>query len=131
MGTTGYPLEIPYDNGINAPQSIRTLMYFSNELTSRYPSGNYRLIVEGTGQVSFSGGATGTYATPVDVFVPVNSNQGGTMLNIDLSSASDPVKNIRFVMPEFHTTFANDPFHTDLLTFIEDFQVIRLWIGEN
>ncbi|MEZ4950168.1 MAG: hypothetical protein R2784_12375 [Saprospiraceae bacterium] len=54
LGADGYPLEIPFlDNGIDGPQSIRTLMVW--DLEEHYPGGNYRLVAEGTGIIRLWG----------------------------------------------------------------------------
>ena len=50
LNSNGYPIEIPYDDGVNPPQAIRTLMYFG-DLKGNYPEGNYRLISSGDGQI--------------------------------------------------------------------------------
>lgn len=132
LGANGYPLEIPYNNGIDPPQAIRTLMFFG-DLQGKYPSGDYRLIASGTGQIRLTGAASGTYTCPVDTLVNVQSSLGGIILEIDTSVVTDPVRDIRFIMPGFHNTYAQAPFHPDLLSFIDDFQVIRFmnWMKTN
>lgn len=132
LGANGYPLEIPYDNGIDPPQAIRTLMFFG-DLEGQYPSGNYRLIASGTGQIRLTGAANGTYTCPVDTIVNVQSNLGGIIFEIDTSLVTDPVKDIHFIMPGFHNSYSQEPFHPELLSFIDDFQVIRFmnWMKTN
>jgi hypothetical protein len=129
----GYPLEIPYDNGSDPTQSIRTLMYFGDDLAGYYPGGNYRLIASGTGRISLWGAASGSFRCPVDTLVFVNSSFGGIGLEIDTSVAADPVRDIHFVMPGFHNTYDSAIFHPNLTDFIEDFQVIRFmdWMKTN
>jgi len=132
LGPNGYPLEIPYNNGVDPPQAIRSLMFFGN-LQDRYPTGYYRLIASGTGQISLRFAATGTFSCPVDTLVWVESSLGGIALEIDTSLAADPVGDIHFIMPGFENTYSTNPFHPDLLNFIEDFQVIRFmdWMETN
>jgi len=132
LGPNGYPLEIPYDNGIDPPQAIRTLMFFGN-LNGRYPGGMYRLISLGSGQIRLRGAAQGTFSSPVDTLVVVDPTQGGVMLEIDTSLVSDPIRDINFIMPGFHQSFQQDPFHPDLLSFLEDFQGLRFmdWVKTN
>lgn len=128
----GYPLEIPYNNGTDPGQGVRALMYFG-ELENIYPQGNYRLIVEGTGVVRLWGGANGTFQCPVDTYVNVENSNGGVALEIEESLASDPVHNIRFIMPGFDNVYNTDPFHPDLIDFLDDFEVIRFmdWLKTN
>ncbi|MFT5512355.1 MAG: hypothetical protein ACI8SE_000753 [Bacteroidia bacterium] len=132
LRTDGYPLEIPYENGIDPPQAIRTLLFFGS-LDGRYPSGNYRLIASGTGKIRLRFAANGTFTCPVDTMISVNSSVGGIALEIDTSLASDPVRDIHFVMPGFENTFTTNPYHPDLLSFVKDFQVIRFmdWMKTN
>jgi hypothetical protein len=132
FGPNGYPAEIPYDNGEDPPQLIRTLMYFG-ELNGKYPSGMYRLIASGSGQIRLWGAASGTFQCPVDVLVPVNSENGGIALEIERSEKVDPVRDIRFIMPGHHDTCLDEPFHPDFLEFLQDFQVIRFmdWMKTN
>jgi hypothetical protein len=131
LNSQGYPLEIPYHDGINPPQGIRTLLFFG-DLAGIYPGGNYRFMASGTGQISFSGALNGTYNCPIDTILNVN-NTGGIILEIDVSQASDPIHDIHFVMPGHHTTFLQEPFHPELISFIEDFQVLRFmdWQSTN
>lgn len=132
LGPQGYPLEIPYDNGVNPPQAIRTLMYFG-DLEGKYPAGNYRLIAEGSGQIRLWGAAQGTFSCPVDTLVMVDPSRGGVALEIDSSFQADPIHDIHFVMPGFHQSFEREPFHPDFLHFLEDFQCIRFmdWMKTN
>ena len=132
LDTNGYPLEIPWDNGIDPPQLIRTLMYFG-DLNSHYPGGAYRLIASGNGQIRLWGAATGTFTCPVDTQVMVFPESGGIALEIERSDISDPVTEISFVMPGHFTSFETLPFHPELLDFLKDFQVIRFmdWLKTN
>ena len=133
LGPDGYPLEIPYDNGMDPPQAIRTLMFFG-DLQGRYPAGMYRLIAEGSGQISLWGAAQGTFQCPVDTLVMLSPTPSdGVALEIESSLASDPVRDIHFVMPGFHQHFEKAPFHPEFLSFLEDFQCIRFmdWMKTN
>lgn len=132
LGPNGYPLEIPYDNGIDPPQVIRTLLFFG-DLANRYPEGMYRLIASGSGQISFWGAAHGSFTCPVDTLVAVNNENGGLALEIEVSDINDPVRDIHFIIPGFHDTWMEAPFHPDFLSFVEDFQMIRFmdWMKTN
>lgn len=120
LGENGYPLAIPYDNGQTQAQAVRTLMLW--DLPDPFPSREYRLIVEGEGQVSLQFGAGGTFTCPVDTLVSVS---GGLALRIDASSESNPISNIQFLRPEYTENFQDHTFTERLLTFLDDFQVIR------
>ncbi|MEZ4685799.1 MAG: Ig-like domain-containing protein [Bacteroidia bacterium] len=132
MRADGYPLEIPYNNGTDPEQSIRTLMYFG-ELEDKYPGGSYRLIASGQGRIRLWGAASGSFRCPVDTLVFVDSSFGGVALEIDTSLAADPVRDIHFVMPGFHNNYDSVIFHPNLTDFIQDFQAIRFmdWMKTN
>jgi len=120
LGENGYPLSIPYDNGQNPPQAVRTLLLW--DLPAPFPTGEYRLIVEGEGQVSLRFGASGTFTCPVDTMVSVS---GGVALRIDASSEGNPISNIQFIRPEYADSVHDHTFTNALLDFLDDFQVIR------
>jgi hypothetical protein len=124
LGPTGYPIEIPYDDGVNPPQAIRTLMLWDAQ--SHYPGGAYRLIAEGEGQIRLWGAATATFTCPVDTLVTVNPvQQGGVALEIERSEAANPVQNIRFIYPDYVDSYTSQTFTDEFLNFVAGFQSIR------
>ena len=133
MGTDGYPLQVPFTVGTSPAQHVRTLFYATNALNGLYPAGMYRLVASGSGQIRLWGGAVGTFSCPVDTLVSVNNTSGLISLEIELSQQSNPVRDIRFVMPGHHTTYQSNPFHPALLDFLQDFQCIRFmdWMKTN
>lgn len=132
LGPNGYPLEVPYDDGTNPPQGLRSLLFFG-DLNGIYPAGSYRLRVMGTGVINLEVGTVGTFNCPVDTVVTVSNTAGGVFIDIVQSSVADPISEINFVMPGFHSTYTAEPFHPKFLDFIEDFQVIRFmdWLSTN
>ena len=132
LRSDGFPVEIPYDNGVDHPQQVRSAL-FCGELEGRYPSGQYRLMVSGTGRVSFWVAASGTYDCPIDTLINVNSDAGCVFMEIEDSRVDDPLHDIRLVMPGHHDDYEAHPFHPALLDFVADFQVIRFmdWMKTN
>jgi Secretion system C-terminal sorting domain len=128
LSTNGYPLAIPYNNGVNLPQSVRTPMIW--DLGANTPVGQYRLIVTGNGQVRLTGGATGTYTCPVDTYVNVTS---AVMLEIVSSSAGSPINDIKFIYPQYVNTYNQKIFTDEFLSFANNFQVLRFmdWTRTN
>jgi hypothetical protein len=116
----GYPLEIPFNNGLDPDQIIKTLLVWDLDLMT--PAGNYRLTASGTGQIRLRGGASGTYNSPIDTLVSVSS---GVIMEIQRSDISDPIHDIHFVLPDYINTYQNQVFTTEILNFLSDFQVIR------
>jgi hypothetical protein len=128
LSENGYPLSIPYDDGVNPPQRVRSLLLW--DLVEPFPAGTYRLMVEGEGQVSLEFGATGTFSCPVDTLVAISS---ALAIRIDASTASNPISSIRLIRPEYIDQPDAQTFTSDFLEFLEDFQVIRFmdWMQTN
>lgn len=120
LNANGYPQQIPFDDGIHAPQLVKTLMLW--DIGSAVPIGNYRLIVKGNGKVRLSFGASGTYNCPIDILVPVT---GQVLLEILASEPEYPISDIKFIYPDYTDTYESQAFTTEFLTFLKDFSVIR------
>lgn len=120
LNENGYPLEIPYNDGTNPPQIVKTLMLW--DIGDAVPVGWYRLIVSGSGQVRLQFGATGTFNCPTDVLVYVN---GKVMLEILQSDPSNPIHDIKFIYPDYVNTYQTQEYTNEFLSFLQNFQVIR------
>ncbi|MFZ4427372.1 MAG: T9SS type A sorting domain-containing protein [Saprospiraceae bacterium] len=120
LGPSGYPLEIPFRNGVNPPQKVKTLLVW--DLFEATPKGKYRLIVKGSGEVQLNFGARGTFTCPVDTLVEVT---GAVSIEINRSDKNNPINDIKFILPGYVNNFSTQTFTRELLTFLKDFQVIR------
>ncbi len=120
LNENGYPVSIPYIDGINPPQAIRALMLW--DLDSAMPMGKYRLISKGKGQIRLRFGAAGIFNSPVDTLVNVT---GQVSLELLSSDVIDPISDIKFIYPQYKDTYANKLFTDEFITFISGFQVIR------
>ena len=124
LDADGWPLEIPYDNGVNPPQVAKTQMLLAQ--MTPYPTGTYTLIFEGDGTIeidldaigTFEGGGTHTF----EVTTPTDE---GLMLTILRSNAADPVRGIHVILPGHGDTWQSQPFNPDFLTAMEPFSVLR------
>ncbi len=116
----GYPLEIPYNDGINPPQKIKTLIVW--ELGDAMPQGTYRFISSGTGQIELKNGAWGIYNSPIDTLLTLT---GSTIVEIIQSNVMDPVHAIKFILPDYVNSYQTKPYTDLFLNYIKDFQVIR------
>ena len=128
LDINGYPLQIPYDNGIDPPQSVRVLMVW--DIGNALPVGKFRLIVQGTGQVKLKFGANGVVNCPVDTLIEVT---GSVDLEIIKSNVDDHISDIKFIYPNYITIYDNKTFTDEFLDFVKDFQVIRFmdWLRTN
>lgn len=126
----GFPLEIPYNNGTDPAQHVRTLLLWG--LDDNTPTGNYRLIVKGEGEISLNvNNTTKQYTCPVDTLVAVNA--GSIILDIKSSMAQNPISDIKFIYPEYTETYQTQTFRDDFLDFVNDFQTLRFmdWLRTN
>lgn len=119
-GKEGYPISVAVG------QKVWTLLAVA--IGSHYPSGAYTLQFEGDGDVSVRFAATpatfthngiGKFETKVNV-AAANS---GIEVAIRRSSLTNPVRNIRFIMPGFEST--PDVFHPSFLEMIGPFNTLR------
>ncbi|MBU6159187.1 MAG: T9SS type A sorting domain-containing protein [Bacteroidetes bacterium] len=116
----GYPVAIPYNDGTNPPQRVKTLLVW--DLFDATPVGLYRLKTEGQGRIRLSNGTFGEFNSPIDTLVEVNA---GVILEILESNVNNPVRNIEFVLPKYVNTYKNKIFTDELVKLVNDFQVIR------
>jgi hypothetical protein len=105
--------------------------HFVHTITPAFVAGDYTVIVEGAGEIQFKNaasahfypaGGTNTYT----ITVP-SGMQGPTALYVEIrqSSASDPIRDLRIIMPGFGTTYQSQPFQTLFLERLEPFAGIR------
>lgn len=127
----GYPVALPLASGGNN-YGVRTFLFTDADFP--IPPGNYTLISEGTGAIRIrqSGGASQTFGSPGTHTVAQTT---GTFFIIDIiqSAESDPVRNIRFVLPGFVDSYQTEPFHPEFLSFLQPFSCIRFmdWMRTN
>lgn len=130
LNEKGYPIEIPYNDGVNPPQVVRTLLFTNIE--NYYPSGQYRLIIEGAGQIRFLGAFNQTFSTPIDTLINITANQG-LILELEKSDVNDPINDIKLIYPNHVNNFQTQKFTTEFLDYLSDFQCIRFmdWTKTN
>lgn len=127
----GYPLQIPFDNGVDSPQRVRTLMLWTLP-EEGFPAGRARLIVKGKGRVRLLNSASGTYETPLDTYVDISTGSG-IQLIIEESDINDHINDIKFILPGYGETYQEKTFTDEFLAFLDDFQLIRFmdWLQTN
>lgn len=121
----GFPLQIPFTVGNSQPQTVKTLML--SRTGWDYPTGTYTLSFEGDGEVivgwdaiggPYVGGGTYTFQVP-------DATNEGIMLAITRSESSDPVRNIRVILPGYEDVYTDSPYHPDFLDTLRGFTVTR------
>ena len=127
LDINGYPLEIPYDpdgTGGIPPQVVTSCVFHG--LAGRYPGGNYTLFFEGSGTVAVYGDTVERSFTVAGAHsFPVTPGNGGIFVEIVQSLSSQPVQNIRLVMPGHETTYLEQPFYPPFLNRLRGFKVLR------
>ncbi|MFA6476099.1 MAG: PKD domain-containing protein [Candidatus Paceibacterota bacterium] len=122
----GYPTQIPYGN-----QTLARTLIFRN--VPKYPAGQYTLIFDGQGEI-FIGmdGGYQTYATSgVAHKFNVTPSENGILLEIRKSLVSDPIRNIRVLLPGYTNDSA--VFTPEFITSLTGFSTLRFmdWADTN
>ena len=91
-----------------------------------YPTGQYTLLYDGDGAISFDlQSASIVSQTPGRIVVNVPSGQNGVYLIVSAVNSANPIRNIRFIMPGFESTYQTQPFHPTFLQRLQNYQVLR------
>lgn len=120
----GYPTHIPQMIANEPlPQLVATIW----DGTDSWPTGSYTLLWDGIGDFGF----WGDYSNLVKVndnryeFDYTNTLEGVLELIITVSDISDPVQNIRLLLPGTESTYMTQPFYSDWLDTVDDFATLR------
>ena len=115
-----------------APQSVDSSDYLQEILTiwaitDGWPAGQYTVLWEGTGELSFWGtyeNLTQTASHRITFDFP-NPKDGIVELKIAVSDSLDPIHNIRVLMPGTEFTYETQPFYQLWLDKVAIFQTVR------
>ncbi len=130
LDANGWPSQLPFTASDGNDHYVHTLM-------PAFAAGDYNLILEGAGEIEFSGaaaghfypaGGTGTYTLTVPP-----GGEGTLFIKILTSSPADHIRNIRVIMPGFSSTYQSQPFHPLFLERLEPFVNLRFmdWAKTN
>jgi len=142
LNENGYPTHLPQSVG-GKQYKLHTLML--REIAGQYPSGEYRLHCAGNGEIELRFAASGQFNCPSPAAgypVTVDGSSGaGVWLIMNRSSATNPIRRINFILPEyreptsgqvlfngrdFHSGNPNLPyFHPRFLEKLQGFHTIR------
>jgi len=120
----GYPTHIPQQvDGANYEQ--RTVTIWAN--TSSWPAGQYTVLWDGIGQLSFWGGhenltQTEDHRIVFDFLNPMDNILEMTILSSDIN---DPIRNVRLLMPGTEDTYETEPFYDLWLEKLSIFPSVR------
>lgn len=120
----GYPTHIPQVvNGSQYQQEVFTIW----GIISGWPVGTYTVLYEGVGELRLWGtlenvNMTGPGRITFDVTAP---EDGIIALYIERSEITDPIRNIRVLMPGTENTYEEEPFYDLWLDAVDVFDVVR------
>jgi hypothetical protein len=87
------------------------------------PAGVYTLLYTGKGKIEVSSGKVLT-DEPGKMTIDIPEG-GGLFIRLLEVDESDPIKNIRFILPGFEATYETEPFHPDFLARWKGFSAFR------
>jgi hypothetical protein len=123
----GGPLDLTEDGWVRSladgGQSADSIIL--SPINGRYPGGVYTCLYDGEGKLGFAYGTSVVEEKPGRIRVEVKPSQNLLSLRIEKTNPQNPVRNIRFILPGFEDTYADQPFHPDFLKRWERFKVIR------
>lgn len=122
--SNGYPTEVPFT--VNGTDLYPHCILISDQPAPfYYPSGNYTVIIEGTGTIEIEWDATATFTGPGNFTLPVMATEAGLHLRITYSDPNDPISNIDVLFPGHAANYPNQVFNQDFLDIIQPFEVLR------
>ncbi|MEP5611301.1 MAG: T9SS type A sorting domain-containing protein [Cyclobacteriaceae bacterium] len=130
----GYPLQVPFTIDSLNETVGKNLEVSSFVLTNQpepylYPSGTYLLVFEGTGNVRIQGDVDGEvmfFSEAGEYEVPIsNPTSLGVEIFITSSMASDPIRDVRLIFPEYTETYQTTKFRSDFIELAQNFEALR------
>jgi hypothetical protein len=93
---------------------------------AHYPAGQYTLLYDGDGTIAFDlNSASITSQTPGRIVATVPAGQTGVFLMVTATNPSNPIRNIRFIMPGFEATYQQQPFNPQFLQRLSGYKALR------
>ena len=122
--TDGYPTHIPQTiTERQFPQKVATIW----AITDGWEPGVYTVLFDGTGKLSFWGGLSNLKKVLANKYTFEMKNPVGSQLEmiIDESAQSDPVRNIRVLMPGSEAVYLEKPFNPVWIEKLKVFKSVR------
>lgn len=120
----GYPTHIPQSvNTSNYQQQVATIW----AITDAWPKGTYTVLVDGAGEIDITGAVENFTKTDDHryTFDMVNPENGAVEMIITESKESDPIRNIRVLMPGTEYSYQEEPFYDKWVEKVSDFPTLR------
>ena len=134
----GPPLQLNQHGWITSlqPGQYAETIMFDNALNDHadYTTGQYTVLYDGSGTLSFDlQSATIVSQTPGRMVVDVPAGLNGIFLIESATNPANPIRNIRFILPGFESTYKTQPFHPLFLERLKNYGVLRFmeWMQTN
>ena len=134
----GPPLQLNASGWITSlqPGQFAETILYDNAIDDRadFPVGQYTLIYDGSGTLSFDlQSATIISRIAGRMVVKVEAGQNGIYLIESATDPANPIRNIRFILPGFEGSYASQPFHPLFLKRLGSYGVLRFmeWMLTN
>jgi len=97
------------------------------------PVGDYVCLYDGQGQIEFGANSKVVSRKPGRIVININAKQDGTFLQLRQTDPSNPVRNIRLVMPGLENSYRAEPFSPGFLDRWSGFNTMRFmdWMDSN
>jgi hypothetical protein len=127
---SGPPLQLDANGWIKSLQTgqYAETIIFDNGLDDQahYPTGDYTLLYDGKGTIGFDlQSATVVSSRQGRMVVNVPGGHDGIFLTIMATDPTNPIRNIRFIMPGFESAYATQPFHPLFLNRLQTYKALR------
>jgi hypothetical protein len=111
-------------------QYAEALIFYDNG--GHFPGGNYTILYDGEGRIEIAGDQV-VSRSPGRMVVNVKPDADGIRFQLHETNPTNPVRNIRVIMPGFENTYQTQPFHPLFLERLSKFRVIRFmdWMETN
>ncbi len=106
------------------PKQFAETVVFT-DFGDRFPAGVYTAHYDGKGDLDFTGDAKVVERAPGRLKVEIKPRNGSAFARITRTDSSDPLRNIRLVMPGHEETYETQPFHPDFLARWKGMRVFR------
>jgi hypothetical protein len=110
------------------PGQYAETIFLDNALDDHpdFPAGQYTLLYDGEGTIQFDlQSATIVSQTPGRMVVNVDAAQNGVYLMVTATNPNNYLRNIRFIMPGFESTYLTSPFNPQFLKRLNGYKVLR------
>lgn len=120
----GYPTQLPQTvSGSNFTQKVSTI--WAN--TVGWPAGQYTVLYDGAGTIGFWGGFTNLVQVNANkiTFIIDSANNATLEMTLNTSAVSNPLRNIRVLMPGTESTYLTQPFNQTWVSKLAVFKSVR------